>query len=279
MPSVVTITTAPAPVSAAAVTTATGTLSLASIWSQLVEDIQHKQAWKVSAFDGPDFMGRFADDLTMYTTEEERARISERRSKALELCADPAKWSQTCLDAMKELSENTPGSAVELLTNFGVLESFVNFTEHMHYFDVTRKLMQDAGESVVVLANLDTRTHDIDKLDPIMLAGFSERWTDNKTTGLWDACIVSHYKINVHHQQNPLWNTDQDEDIYKALSELYCDKCSRCLQKALKGQPDLAMWEVPDRFYMDMPKLWLERTRELAARIESFYRKKTVKTE
>lgn len=227
MPSV--IVTAAAPAAAANTTAAavTTTLSLASIWSQLVEDIQCKQAWRVSTFDGPDFMGRFASDFHMYSTEEERNRLANRRRKALELRADPAKWSQTCLDAMKELSENTPGAAVELLKDFDVLESFIDFTEHMHYFDATRTLMQDAGERVSVLGHLDTLTHDIDKLDPVMLAGFSERWTDNKTTGLWAACIASHYAINVHHQQNPIWATDRDEEIYKALSELYCDKCSR----------------------------------------------------
>lgn len=118
-------------------------------------------------------------------------------------------------------------------------------------------MLNNAGHIVTEFPNKNGSMHVIDKLDPIMLAGFSERWSDGRNTALWEACIASHYSINFHHQQNPLWSSTDvgDEIVYKALLEMYCDKCSRALQKNV--DPLITMWEVKEQYYQGVPNRFL----------------------
>ncbi|KAH9365589.1 hypothetical protein HPB48_009203 [Haemaphysalis longicornis] len=109
--------------------------------------------------------------------------------------------------------------------------------------------MESAGVVVSVSANGSSSVHDVDKLDPIMLVGYCERWEDIRDTALWRACLESHYALNTHHQQNELWHYKDDEkekqrECHKALPELLCDKSSRCLQKELNGIVSSKMWSV-----------------------------------
>ncbi|KAL1443835.1 hypothetical protein MTO96_045805 [Rhipicephalus appendiculatus] len=129
--------------------------------------------------------------------------------------------------------------------------------------------MESAGITVFVSGHASSSTHDIDKLDPIMLAGYSERWEDKKDTALWHACLESHYSLNTHHQQNELWHLEDsdDKECWKALPELLCDKSSRSLQKELNGVVSPDMWTVQTQFYLGMPEVWLERVTRMAAQL------------
>ncbi|KAL1471604.1 hypothetical protein MTO96_039855, partial [Rhipicephalus appendiculatus] len=72
--------------------------------------------------------------------------------------------------------------------------------------------MESAGITVFVAGHASSSIHDIDKLDPIMLAGYSERWEDTKHTALWHVCVRSHFSINTHRQQNELWHLEDSDD-------------------------------------------------------------------
>ncbi|KAH8037607.1 hypothetical protein HPB51_015041 [Rhipicephalus microplus] len=135
-----------------------------------------------------------------------------------------------------------------------------------------KNLMESAGIEVFVASHASSSIHDIDKLDPVMLAGYGERWEDTKHTSLWRACVESHFSLITHYQQNEVWHLEEshDKDIkccMKALPELLCDKASRNLQKELDGVMSPAMWDVDRRFYSGMPQVWLDGVTEIAKQL------------
>ncbi|KAL1414308.1 hypothetical protein MTO96_030543 [Rhipicephalus appendiculatus] len=241
------------------------------VWEQLVVDVVDRQAWKVASFDSLTSLDAYSEDLRHYPVENERIRMKQRRDAALRLRSNPERWSRIALDALRDLAADSPGPAVATLAQSGFLAAFKDFAVHTRYFQVTRNLMESAGITVFVSGHASSSTHDIDKLDPIMLVGYSERWEDKKDTALWHACLESHYSLNTHHQQHELWHSedsdDKERECWKALPELLCDKSSRSLQKELNGVVSPEMWTVQTQFYLGMPEVWLERVTRMAAQL------------
>ncbi|XP_049522905.1 uncharacterized protein LOC125945262 isoform X2 [Dermacentor silvarum] len=208
-------------------------------WAQLALDIVERTAWKVERFDSFTSLDAFFEDVRHYPFGEERIRMKQRRNAALRLRSKPKLWSALVFAAFRELASDSPGHAVATLAHSGLLVAFKDFAIHTHYFQVTRKLMESAGVTVSITANASSCIHDIDKLDPIMLTGYSERWEDARDTALWHVCVDSHFALNTHHQQNELWHSedcdDKEKKCWKAMPELLCDKASPKLQKELNG--------------------------------------------
>lgn len=241
------------------------------LWKQLALDIVERTAWKVERFDSLTSLDAYSADVWHYPVEDERIRMKQRRDTALRLRSKPKLWSTLAFAALKELASDSPGHAVATLDHSGLLAAFKDFAAHTHYFQVTRNLMESAGVKVSITANASSCIHDIDKLDPIMLAGYSERWEDVRDTALWHVCVDSHFALNTHHQQNELWHSedcdDKEQECWKALPELLCDKASRKLQKELKGVVSPEMWTVETQFYLGMPEVWLKCARQMAEQL------------
>lgn len=247
---------------------------LSDFWTTLEHDIVHQNAWRVEAFDESSerSLEEYSDDVLHYVTPEGKIHMKLRREAAVRLRRNPERWSKLVLAALRELAANSRGPATATLKHAGLFIAFQDFAVHTHYFKVTRKIMESAGILVSISANGSSSVHDVDKLDPIMLAGYSERWEDIRDTALWRACLESHYAINVHHQQNELWHYKDDEDekpkeCHRALPELLCDKSSRCLQKELNGIVSSKMWSVQPQFYSGMPEDWFNRAKGMAAKM------------
>ncbi|KAH7943029.1 hypothetical protein HPB52_004012 [Rhipicephalus sanguineus] len=241
------------------------------IWEQLAVDIVDKKAWKVDSFDSLTSLDAYSEDVRHFPAEDERIRMKKRRDAALRLRSSPERWSRLALDALRELATDSSGPAVATLVESGLLAVFKDFAVHTRYFQVTKKLMESAGITVFVAGHASSSTHDIDKLDPIMLAGYTDRWEDTKRTALWYLCVHSHYSLNTHHQQHELWHAedsdDKERERCKALPELLCDKASRKLQKELNGVVSPDMWSVEAKFYLGMPEVWLDRVTRMARQL------------
>ncbi|XP_054927377.1 uncharacterized protein [Dermacentor andersoni] len=241
---------------------------ISCFWTTLVRDITEKQAWRVKAFD--DSSERLLD---AYSEDEERIRMKHRRDAALKLRADPGRWSRLVLAGLRELAADAAGPGTAAIVRTGLLHAFQDFATHIRYFQITRGLMEAAGMAVPLTANASSSVHDVDKLDPVMLAGYCERWEDVRDTALWHACLEYHYAINTHHQQNELWHMEEgetkEEQCCRALPELLCDKASRKLQKELNGVVSSTMWSVETQFYLGIPDKWFDRALEMAASLAS----------
>ncbi|XP_037516523.1 uncharacterized protein LOC119393529 [Rhipicephalus sanguineus] len=259
---------------------ASGNLSIdpqiSDFWTRLVHDITERQAWRVKAFDeiGERLLDAYSEDVRHYPLPEERIRMKHRRHAALKFRADPERWSRLVLAGLGEAAAGTSaGPATAALGHSGLLHAFRDFATHIHYFQITRGLMEAAGVAVPLTANASSSVHDVDKLDPVMLAGYCERWEDLRDTALWHDCLEYHYAINTHHQQNELWHTEEgetkEEQCCRALPELLCDKASRKLQKELNGGVSSTMWSVEVQFYLGMPEKWLDRAFKMAASLAS----------
>lgn len=245
--------------------------ALSDFWTTLEHDIIHQNAWRVEAFDESSAasLDEYSDDVRHYTTPEGRIHMKHRRKAAVRLRRNPERWSRLVLAGLRELATNSPGPATATLRHAGLFSAFQDFAVHIHYFQVTKKIMESAGVVVSVSANGSSSVHDVDKLDPIMLVGYCERWEDIRDTALWRACLESHYALNTHHQQNELWHykdgeKEKQRECHKALPELLCDKSSRCLQKELNGIVSSKMWSVEPQFYLGMPEEWFDRARAMA---------------
>uniref|UniRef100_A0A224Y8G1 Uncharacterized protein n=1 Tax=Rhipicephalus zambeziensis TaxID=60191 RepID=A0A224Y8G1_9ACAR len=241
------------------------------IWEQLCVDLVDRKVWKVDKFDTLTSLDAYSEDVRHYPVEDDRIRMKKRRHAALRLRSNPERWSRIALNAMRELATDSSGPAVANLVQSGFLAAFKDFAVHTRYFQLTKNLMESAGITVFVAGHASSSIHDIDKLDPIMLAGYSERWEDTKHTALWHVCVGSHFSINTHHQQNELWHLEDSDDkerrCWKALPEVLCDKASRKLQKELNGVVSPDMWEVDKKFYLGMPEVWLDRVTRMAKQL------------
>ncbi|XP_077489814.1 uncharacterized protein LOC144100820 [Amblyomma americanum] len=239
-------------------------------WKELSRDIVERQAWRVEVFDETSArqLDTYANDVRHYPIEEERIRMKQRREGALTFRSNPQRWSRLVMDALRELAADTSGPATATLAHSGLLGAFRDFATHIHYFQVTRRVMESAGVRFSVNANSSSSIHDVDKLDPVVLTGYSERWEDVRDTALWRACFEAHCEINTHHQQNELWHSDdgerKEQECSKALAEMVCDKASRKLQKELEGVVSPEMWLVEPQFYLGMPDEWFDRATKMA---------------
>lgn len=246
--------------------------ALSGLWTTLEDDIVRRNAWRVEAFDESSArsLDEYSDDVRHYVTPEERVHMKHRREAALSFRRNPERWSRLVLAGLRELASNSQGPATATLKRAGLFSAFQDFALHIHYFQVTRKIMESAGVAVSVSANGSSSVHDVDKLDPIMLCGYCERWEDTRDTALWRACLESHYAINTHHQHNELWHSkdggeEKHRECTKALPELLCDKTSRGLQKEFNGVVSSRMWSVEPQFYLGMPEEWFDRAKDMAA--------------
>lgn len=243
---------------------------VSDFWKELSHDIIDRQAWRVKAFDDSSArqLDIYSNDVRHYPIEEDRIRMKQRREAALMFRKNPKRWSRLIMDALRELSEDESGPATATLAHTGLLGAFRDFATHIHFFQVTRRIMESAGVAVSVNANSSSSVHDVDKLDPVVLTGYSERWDDVRDTALWRACFESHCEINTHHQQNELWHSpdgeEKERECSRALAEMVCDKASRKLQKELKGVISPEMWSVKPQFYLGTPEEWFERATKMA---------------
>lgn len=246
--------------------------ALSGFWTTLEYDIVRRNAWRVEAFDESSArsLEEYSDDVRHYVTPEERIHMKHRRDAALSFRSNPERWSRLVVAGLRELATNSQGPATATLRHAGLFSAFQDFAVHIHYFQVTRKIMESAGVPVSISANGSSSVHDVDKLDPIMLVGYCERWEDTRDTALWRACLESHYAINTHHQQNELWHSkdggeEKQRECMKALPELLCDKTSRGLQKEFNGVVSSRMWSVQPQFYLGIPEEWFDRAKDMAA--------------
>lgn len=208
-------------------------------------------------------------DAAMY---EDDTILFKRRHGILHWLKNETQWINLILGACKEIANGQKGSYSLQLQNLNLLEALDDFVEHLNCFHVVAEIMASKGKPVKPLSQDSSQVHDMDKLDPIMLVGYSERFEDNQVTSVWDACVDRHVHVNPHHQAHCLWrnsccNGDTcsycEDLVDKALSEMVCDKVSRRLQKNFNGTISKDMWDVDLLYYKGLPRQWLDKALDI----------------
>lgn len=244
-------------------------------WDVFSHEVQDKKSWKC-AFPADIIKNNIIEDALLY---DDDTIFYKRRQGVAEWIGNDTMWSTIVLGACKELAEKTHGEFVQKLENLHLLEALADFVDHINYFYEVASIMRSRGEEVLVLSPDASPIHDIDKLDPIMLVGYSERFEDNRNTSLWLACLDRHTCKNPHHQAHCMWrdccrcgtaatnNTkvcmgcDNVRSI--ALREMVCDKVSRRLQKNLDGEVSENMWDTDMNFYEGLSAQWIDKASAL----------------
>ncbi|GIY79408.1 uncharacterized protein CEXT_801 [Caerostris extrusa] len=196
--------------------------------------------------------------------------------------------------ACDESASQRTGPHSQVLKTLHIFDAFRDFTDHINCFYAVASTMSKLGEVVRPvnqfsyeingIDNMDdmlltsalpmddkmdqhaseySHIHDIDKLDPVMLVGYSERFEDNIVTSLWDLCVERHVRMNPHHQGHNLWHDLEEDELSRdiradALREMVCDKVSRRVQKNLNGVMSKDMWDVEIIYYKGLPEDWME---------------------
>lgn len=220
----------------------------------------------------------FPDNLLTNTLEEDAklytngAIFRQRRQGALKWVHNDTLWITLVLGACKEIANNITGIHTKELQDLHMMEAFEDYVDHIDYFSKVASVMKDKGQTVHVFSQDSSHIHDIDKLDPIMMVGYSERFEDNVSTSVWDHCVERHTTVNPHHQAHCLWHNCCPEDEKcsfcdkirtKALREMVCDKVSRRVQKNLGGHMSDEMWDVESAYFKGLPDDWLQEAVEL----------------
>ncbi|XP_022244396.1 uncharacterized protein LOC111086307 [Limulus polyphemus] len=181
-------------------------------------------------------------------------------------------WSILVYEACWELSHRIEGHGVMEFQRLGLKTVLMDYILHLHYFQLVASLMQQKGLGVDVKGHNNSNIHDIDKLDPLMLAGYTHRFVNNQETALWKSCLQSHLTNNPHHETHPIWHQDFcpqtsllknncshcKNEREKALIEMICDKVSRRVQKELQGKMDDKMWDIELYWFSQLPLQWQE---------------------
>lgn len=192
---------------------------------------------------------------------------------------DTSRWADLVLEACREIADGRGGDGphCRLFRELHMLEALADFVEHLNCFGVVATVMASKGRKVTPFSQDSSRVHDIDKLDPVMLVGYSEKFEDNVSTSVWTECVDRHTLVNPHHQAHPMWHKDMESEnctshyakiTDMALSEMICDKVSRKLQKELGGVVSDAMWDVDHAYFNGLPRHWLEKADEIISNMK-----------
>ncbi|XP_023217513.1 uncharacterized protein LOC111619919 [Centruroides sculpturatus] len=206
-------------------------------------------------------------DSKLYENDE---IVRCRRNSAKNL-SNAKQWSQMVTGAFWEIVNGQEDKAVREFRKLGLYNSLYDFVHHIKYFETVKKVMEERGERVYIFGRSRCSIHDIDKLHPIMLVGYAEKFDDHKDTLLWQVTLEKHIKMNPHHQGNRLWSNENnysDDLKYVALGEMICDKVSRRLQKDLKGKLDEDMWNVDIKYFDGLPPYWLAKALEILNKLK-----------
>lgn len=233
-----------------------------AFWQHFQHQVQLR-SWKCN-FPSDILFKELEKDAVLYHND---TILRKRRQGIMNWMKNDTQWITLILGACKEIADGTVGENCQHLKKLHLLEALDDFVEHLNCFYTVATEMALKGKTVKPLSQDSSQIHDIDKLDPVMLTGYSERFEDNKVTSLWDACVDRHTHVNPHHQAHCLWqdNCCNDtcgncEDIMeKALSEMVCDKVSRRLQKNLNGVISDDMWNVDLIFFNGLPQNRLDQ--------------------
>lgn len=213
----------------------------------------------------------FEKDSTLYNND---TVFKKRRMGAMKWVKNDALWIKVVLGACKEYADGVPGPYSKQLQDIHILDAFEDYMAHLDYFQQVASVMASKGEQVHVFSQNSSEVHDIDKLDLVMLVGYSERFEDLRVTSVWDTCVERHTTGNPHHQVHCLWHdccrisegseNDSCENVRnKALREMVCDKVSRRLQKNLDGQMSDEMWDVELEYFAGIPEVWVDKADQL----------------
>lgn len=231
-------------------------------WNYFVSIMEVEKSWKCN-FSPNILLNNISVDAALY---DGNSILKYRRLGAREWMMNDTLWTTTVINACREIAESRSGHFSKVLREYHMLDALADFVEHINCFHKVATIMAGKGQKMPLIQNF-LHLHDIDKLDPIMLVGYSEKFEDGKDTLLWNVCVERHIQVNVHHQGNHLWHkkcskncTDAKE---QALQEMVCDKVSRRLQKNLNGVVGDKMWDVDMQYFNGLPQEWMSKAVEL----------------
>ncbi|XP_067134671.1 uncharacterized protein [Centruroides vittatus] len=208
------------------------------------------------------------EDSQLYKDKE----LFQMRRNAVKKFSDPKLWSEFISSAFWDVVCGTEGEAIKELRKYGLYNPFYDFVEHVNDFEIVKNKMEKRAERVYVFGNNDSFIHDIDKIHPVMLVAYAEKFDDQKDTSLWKKCLQNHIDINYHHQGNSLWQKEGGECCEKlkgvALGEMICDKVSRRLQKNLHGNFDETVWDVEEKYFVGLPPKWLSKVQQILSKLK-----------
>ncbi|GIY03537.1 hypothetical protein CEXT_92981 [Caerostris extrusa] len=209
-------------------------------------------------------------DAELYTDD---SVFQKRRRWILKLVQNDTMWITFVLGACKELANKHKGPYSKELNELHMMEPFQDFVDHIGFFYKVASIMKSRGQTVHVYGQDSSKIHDIDKLDPIMMIGYSERFEDNVTTSVWNHCVDRHTTVNRHHQAHCLWHdccTNENEEYTccddmrtKAVREMICDKVSRRVQKGLGGRLTEDMWNVEEAYFKGLTEDWVVKAMDM----------------
>lgn len=232
-----------------------------AIWQNFQQQVE-KRSWKCNL---PfDILTQNFEDVALYKGD---TTLNMRRLGISEYVKNDSQWITTILGASRDIVNGEVGMYSTQLKKLHILDALDDFIEHLNCFYTVAAEMQSKGQKVKPLSQHSSQIHDIDKLDPIMLVGYSERFEDGQVTSVWKECVNRHIHINPHHQAHYLWQNNfcnksckKCQEVQdKALLEMICDKVSRRLQKNLHGVLSEDMWNVDEIYFQGLPKTWLNK--------------------
>lgn len=167
------------------------------------------ESWKCD-FPTDILLDNFNRDCELYKDD---TIFKQRRKGIIPWIDNPHQWNKVILETCRELALQSPNIHSKLLQDLHLLEALKDFVEHLHYFYMVASTMSLQGYSFQPMSQHSSKIHDLDKLDPIMLLGYSERFEDNASTSVWDMCVDRHVHVNPHHQVHAIWRNPSEEDV------------------------------------------------------------------
>lgn len=238
-----------------------------NFWKSFVNSVTDKK-WKCPYISVDVIEDSFDKDALQYT---DKSIYTKRRKGVLEIYKnnDDSVWISIILGACKEVIDNSHSENVKILKDLHIYEAFKDYLDHLDYFYKTAEIIdKKCREKILTDLNI-IPIHDLDKIGPAMLVGYSERFEDQKNTSLWELTVDHHIKRNPHHQGHCLWHEDYDKLRDVSLKEMVCDKSSRKVQKEHNGIFSDEMFNSDLKFYNGLPKKYLDE----AIRLQNFLRK------
>ncbi|XP_054718091.1 uncharacterized protein LOC129227540 isoform X2 [Uloborus diversus] len=238
-----------------------------TFWKHFKNKVMEK-SWKCN-FPPQILIDNIQEDSMLY---KDPSVFERRRKGVLPWAKNDTQWVQVLLGACQELARGRSGPYSQQLSKLHVLEALEDFVEHLNCFNTVAMVMASEGQPVKPLSQDSSQVHDIDKLDPIMLVGYSERFEDQVSTSVWQKCVERHTLVNPHHQAHCMWHdchcmppcvANCEKLRSKALREMVCDKVSRRLQKTLNGTLSKDMWDVELTYFDGLPQEWLDRAESM----------------
>ncbi|XP_076325583.1 uncharacterized protein LOC143233331 [Tachypleus tridentatus] len=229
-----------------------------------------------------DFWDTFYESIVVKQQWKSDVEADSDNRKWSQLKDNNDHWSILVYNACWELSHRKEDHGVMEFQRLGLKSVLMDYVLHLHYFYLVSSLMQQKGFRVDVQGHNNSDIHDIDKLDPLMLAGYTHRFVNNQETALWNSCLQSHLTKNPHHETHPIWHQDFcphtsqsrnncshcENERGKALNEMTCDKVSRRVQKELQGEISDKMWDIELYWFSSLPLKWQKRVEKIVQRMK-----------